>query len=55
MIEPAPGSQAYRLVQEINRGCDLPNHSGLLLLIASVLRPIYNPDDRRRPLRADTI
>ena len=53
MIEA--GSQAYRLVQAINQGCDLPNHSGALLLIASVLRPIYNPDDRRRPLRADMV
>ena len=49
------GSQAYRLVQEINRGLDLPDHAGALLLVASILRPVYASGSGTRPLRADTI
>ena len=48
-------SAALNLIEAINDGAEIPNHSGMLLLIASVLRPIFNPDDRSRPLRADTI
>ena len=47
-------SAALNLIEDINAGADLPDHAGALLLIASVLRPIFNPDDRRRPLRADS-
>ena len=39
MIEQ--GSQAFRLIQQLNAGASPPDHEGTLRFIAILLRPIY--------------
>ena len=41
------GSQAFRLVQNLNAGASPPDHEGTLRFLALLLRPIYQPQGER--------